>query len=327
MMAEIMCEHFSQQTLLLMSDYDQSGDPGFAGPNADPQQAMIAQQQALAKTNAAVALLKNEKVRAFRIDIEDESTIAQDDQAEKQSRIEFLGAVSGFLQQAVPAGQQVPELAPLMGKMLLFGVRAFRSGRDMETAIEDTLAQMEASAKAAASQPKPPSPEEIAAKAEMEKAQMSMQVESQKAEAEGMSAQAQMMIEKMKMDAADMQAQRDHEFRMADLELKARAQETADVQAKAAMRKTEAESGKMEVEIEMARGEKDRMDNEEAQTAEMADRMDKMEGGLMEVAKMVQESHAAVVQQMAQLAAPKMIIRGPDGKARGARTALPGELN
>ena len=273
LIAEIMCEHFSPETLALMSDYSFSDDPGPEG---------------VQKFAAAIQLLKDDKMRGFRIDIEDESTIAQDDAEEKAARLEFLGSVSGFLQQAVPAGQQIPELAPLLGKMLLFGVRAFRSGRDMETSIEDALAQMEQAQKAAQGQPKPPSPEQIQAQTEMQKMQMQAQVEQEKAQAEGMKAQADMMIEKMKMDAADQQAQRDHEFRMADLQVKLMAQRQAS--------ERDAEKAGMERE----RRDRDAM-TEEKQTSDMASRLDALEGGLMEVARGMAEGQKAIVEKIGSL--------------------------
>ena len=303
MMAEVMCEHFQPQTLLLMSDYDQSDDPGMEG---------------MRKTIAAIQLIKNDKIRSFRIDIEDESTIAADDQQDKQSRIEFLTAVSGFLQQAVPAGQQVPELAPLLGKMLLFGVRAFRSGRDMETSIEDALAQMEQAQRAAQGQPKPPTPEEIAAQAEqartqadMAKAQMVAQEKAQQAEVDGIRAQADYAIKAKEMEIAAAQAERDHEFKMADLHLKlVQAQTQSDRDAQQSRREDE----------KMAR-EAAEVDEETAQTSDMADRLDKIEGGLMEVAattaQSIQKSHDELVSVVKSLGGPKRIIRGPDGRAIG----------
>lgn len=305
MMAEIMCEHFQPQTLLLMSDYMFSDDPGIEG-----QQKVI----------SAIQMLKDDKVRGFRIDIEDESTIAQDDQAEKQSRMEFLQAMSGFLQQAIPAAQQVPEMAPLLGKMMMFGVRAFRAGRDLETSIEDALAQLEQSQKAAAQQPKPPSPEQMKAEAEAQKAQADLQMSQQQSEVDSMKVQAELAIKQMEMQAKEAAEQRAHEFAMADLELKAKQQEIDAKKAAAEMRRMDAEGEKAESEAGIAGIQAQREQRQsEQESADMADRLDKIEGGLMEVAattaQTVQQSHEALMTAMRTLGGPRTIVRGPDGKA------------
>jgi hypothetical protein len=302
MMGEIMCEHFSPQTLLLMSDYDQSDDPGLEG---------------MQKTIAAIELLKNDKIRGFRIEIEDESTIAQDDEAEKAGREQFLQATSAFLQQAVPAGQAVPEMAPLLGKMLMYGVRGWRVGRDLETAFEDTLSKMEKAQAEAAGQPKPPSPDEIKAKAEMDKAQMQMQADQQKSEAEGMKYQAEIAIRKMEMEAAEREATRKHEFDMAKLEIELAKAKNEKDRIDIDRRVPDAIHEKTLAELEALDRQKRLADTADAQTGEMTDRMDQIDGGLMEVAKTMNESHNAVVEHLKQLSAPKRIIRGPDGRATG----------
>ena len=342
MMGEIMCDHFSPQSLLMMSDYMQSNDSGMAeaqdkmmeiqgmmamGQQPDPQQvqqvqaqmraAQMEAQKAQKKIADAVMLLKNETARGFRIDIEDQSTIAVDDQEEQAARTGFVTAVSSFLKEAVPAVQQVPEMGELLGKMLLFAVRGYRVGRDMETTIEDALAQLQKAQAAAASQPKPPSPDEIKAQAEQQKMQADMQMSQQQAEAEGMKYQAELAIKQMEMQAKDAADQRAHEFAMAELELKARQQQADEKKLLIEARKMDAEAIDAENKAALSTGEKNKMDNEEAQTAEMATRLDNVEGAVMEVAKTVNEGHAAVVQHLRQIGGAKRIIRGPDGRAVG----------
>jgi len=108
-------------------------------------------------TARAVALLKSDKVRGFRVDVEDQSTIAADDNAEQLSRTAFLGAVGQFLQQSLQVPPNLaPALAPMLGKMLLFGARAFRAGSEMETAIETAVGKLQQIA--ANPPPTPPDP-------------------------------------------------------------------------------------------------------------------------------------------------------------------------
>jgi hypothetical protein len=103
------------------------------------QQQMQEAQAANAQIDQALALLRDDKLRGFRIDIETDSTIQPDEDAEKQRRTEFVTAIGGLIQQAVPLVQQVPELAPLVGETLLFTARGFRAGRQLEDQIEQAM--------------------------------------------------------------------------------------------------------------------------------------------------------------------------------------------
>ena len=60
---------------------------------------------------AVEQLLKSQKIRPFVLDIETDSTIQPDENAEKQKRVEFMGALGLLLQQGVMAMQMAPQLA------------------------------------------------------------------------------------------------------------------------------------------------------------------------------------------------------------------------
>jgi hypothetical protein len=115
----------------------------------------------------AIALLKDDKTRPLRIDIETDSTILADQTQEQQQRIQFLQMAGQFLQQALPAVQQYPAIAPLMGSMLLFGIRSFPKGAELEGEFEaavKALQQMPA-------QGPPPDPKMILAQAQVQNIQ------------------------------------------------------------------------------------------------------------------------------------------------------------
>ena len=84
----------------------------------------------------ALALLRNEAAKNFRVEVTSDSMIFQDEQQEKADRMEFLSAMSGFLAQAVPAAQATPELTPMLVEMLKFGVTAFKAGKGLEGMID-----------------------------------------------------------------------------------------------------------------------------------------------------------------------------------------------
>jgi hypothetical protein len=143
------------------------GAPGAAPaqPNPEMQQQLqqIEQQlEAIEFNKQVLQLLRDEKSRGFRIDIETDSTIEPDEQAEKQRRTEFLAAVGSFMQQALPVAQASPSLLPVMKEMLLFLVRGFRAGRSLEDVLEKSLGELEQAA-----HQEHPDPATVKAKAEL----------------------------------------------------------------------------------------------------------------------------------------------------------------
>lgn len=112
---------------------------------AKVQAVMQANAQKQAQFDAAVALIKKDGIHGFRLDIEADSTIAPDEEAEKRARVEFLQQMIPMLEQVVPIAQGNPPLATLAKEMTLFAVRGFRVARSLEEAFEaafDAVAQM-----------------------------------------------------------------------------------------------------------------------------------------------------------------------------------------
>lgn len=157
MMAEIIAEHFSVETLKKISGIRL----------LDPEEkAMLQQMQQMGQPipeevekllqkpdwSQVEQVLRDDMERCFRIDIETDSTIKADQEAEKAARVEFLSAAGGFIQQM---GQIRPEFLPLAMQMLMFGVRGFKIGREMESDFKMTLDKM----RQAAENPSPPPPD------------------------------------------------------------------------------------------------------------------------------------------------------------------------
>ncbi|MCR4339652.1 MAG: hypothetical protein NUW01_07170 [Gemmatimonadaceae bacterium] len=142
--AEIIFNHFKPETILEITNAKGMG-----------QSAQFIPQ--------ALALLQSPALRHFRVDIETDSTIQPDEAEEKAARVEFLTAVGNFLTAAAPLVTAQPMLAPMFGEMLMFGVRAFKAGDQVESAIEKAM-QMVAQA---AQQPQA-NPEADKAKADIE---------------------------------------------------------------------------------------------------------------------------------------------------------------
>lgn len=122
------------------------GDPSMGGAGQGPDMTF---------DDNVMAVLRNDRMRGFRIDIETDSTVMADEQAEKQSRMEFLGAVGPYMQQAVQAVEMAPALAPAYAEMLMFVVRGFHVGSGLEETIEKSFQAMAMQAMQAKSQPNP----------------------------------------------------------------------------------------------------------------------------------------------------------------------------
>jgi len=171
------------------------------------------------------ALLKNPVLREFRLDIETDSTIRMDEDAEKAARIELITAVGGFIQQAIQAGSTAPEIMPMLGELLMFGIRAFKTARAVEQTFED---MMEALIKAS-KQPKGPPPE--VQKAQVE-GQQQLQLAQVKADADlkvaqgTQAAQAQQTAQENQLEAQrkQHQAQLDFQLEQQKAQLQARTQ-------------------------------------------------------------------------------------------------------
>jgi hypothetical protein len=186
--AVIIAEHFSLETIRKIS-----GVRMFSAQ--EKQQLQMMQQQGMppppglapdelqelmdAPTWEEVeALLRDDAARAFRIDIETDSTIKADEEAEKASRIEFLQAAGQFLQQTVAAGMQTPALTPLLAQMLMFGVRGFKAGKELEGSFESAMRKLEQQA-AQPQEPKP-DPEMMRIQAQQQAAQQQMQIDRER---------------------------------------------------------------------------------------------------------------------------------------------------
>lgn len=191
LVAEVIAEHFAPEQILKMSGAHTLADP--QDPNS--------QQMVM----AALQLLKDQGARDFEIDIETDSTVAIDEEADKQSTVEFVTAVTGYLEKAAMISQGSPAMQPLLLDMLMFAVRRFRAGRDLEATFEKTVDAVgkEQQERAANPQPDP----------EMQKLQAEMQAKQQEMQLKQQSDQQQMQFDAQK-HAAEMQ------MKMEELQLK-----------------------------------------------------------------------------------------------------------
>jgi hypothetical protein len=199
---EIIAENFSAKTIAAMAQMDQ----------IDPQ---------------VFALLATDRARGMSIEIETDSTIQPDEDAEKQRRIEFTTAIGGLFQQAAPIVMQAPQLGPFIGEVLKFTAQGFRAGRPLEGAIDQLTQQLQQMAQAAM-QPKPPPPPDPTQVAKLQTEQVKGQAAVAKAQADGQATQIKGQVDQAKANATMQQTQMkmkesvlDHQLTMQEMAARA----------------------------------------------------------------------------------------------------------
>lgn len=228
--AQVMGSMYRPETLKEMSGIMQTEDAQYA--------------------DQAIQLIQNESMRSYRIAIAADSMVELDEQAEKESRLQFLAAAGQFLKEAVAAAQQVPQIAPLLGEMLMFGVRSYKAARPIEAAFEQAVQKL------SEPQPEKPDPETAKAQGEAQKAQVKAQADIQIAQidmqAKSAIAQAQAQAQQQTDMVRQQMEERQH---AAELDMKARIdQMQAAFDAQQSMRDMQFERWKVEKEAETKLG-------------------------------------------------------------------------
>jgi len=312
--AQVICNHFTDDTIVKISGAMQL---------SDADKPLISQ---------ALLLLRDEAAKNFRIEVTSDSMIFQDEQQEKQDRIEFLTAVSQFMQTALPVAKDAPELTPLLMEMLKFGVTAFKAGKGMEGLIDETADKFRQQAKAKEGQPKPPTPEQ-------EKMQMQMQIEQAKMQASQAKAQQTMQFEQQKMQMQMELEKAKQEYQAQENQLKfqledQRNRQQAEMDMKVAQMKMNTERNTQVLlahinngaKIEVARIGADDSDGSQAYLSEES-MAQSMEHPLKPIADAIGQSNQQMTLALSDLVntinenhnRPKQVVRGQDGKIIGVQ--------
>ncbi len=318
--AQIICNHFTEETIIKISGAMQLSD-------SDKQ--YIPQ---------ALALLKDEPAKNFRVEVTSDSMIYQDEQAEKQNRMEFLQSIGGFMQQVIPAAQSVPELTPMLMEMVKFAVTAYKAGKGLEGIIDETADKFREQAKQAEGQPKPPSPEQQKMQLDMQMAQAKMQAEQQQAQMDAQLEQQkiamQMELEKakqeyqaqenrLKFELEDQRNMKEAEMQMELEKLKSTTENNKAILVTYLDNATKLETARIGAglddgsaayieSIEQARILQDQMGYSQMADHPLKPALDQM-----------QESNAQLTQMLAilidKMNQPKQVLRGPDGRIIGVQ--------
>lgn len=302
--AEVVADKFEPQTIQEMTGIQLVPPPmpPAVGPVTPEMQQELERSK---KMQAVVQLLRDDKRRGFRVDIETDSTIEPDEQAAKEGMTEFLTAVGGFVQNAMPVAQAQPTLAPMMGEMLKTYVRKFRAGRELEEVIERSVDQLSQ----AAAQPQEPPPDP-----KMIEAQNRMQIEGQR---------IQMDQEKQQIDTQLESQRQSHEQALKAQEL----QHTMELERARMAQQMQLEELKMRWEMAMKKFEAEENAALRVQESERAAQQAEGEQTKDAEAKQSTEEMGKVLAELtaviAQMNAPKQITlnRGSNGQVTGAEAA------
>lgn len=180
--AQIICGQFQPETLVKIGGVSQL---------SPDDQALVPQ---------AIAMLKDNPMRTFRIEVATDSMLYQDEQREKEDRVAFLGAVGQFLERATQASQGMPpEATPLLMDLLKFGVTGYRVGRVLEGEFDNVADAIKEQAK----QPKQP---------KQDPEMMKIQMEAQARQAE-LQNETQMREQEIQLEAQKQEAQAQNDMR------------------------------------------------------------------------------------------------------------------
>lgn len=262
--AEIMAENFSPETLVSMSQMtDIPTDAAIAQQIAqitqqvqqaamdptmqqmaqeNPEQAkkmlegakaQVEQLEAAVTLEKIVGLLREQRVRPFVLEIETDSTIQPDEDAQKQRASEMVTAVGGYMAQAFPLVQSLPEAAPMAAEFLKYIASQFRAGRQLDGVIDEFADKM----KSVAQQPKPPNPEAVKAEATQKAAEQDANARQQESAAR---------INEINVMAPVKQAEAD--ARLREIDAKAQA-DAADANAQVALNNQKIKLGELQIEL------------------------------------------------------------------------------
>jgi hypothetical protein len=273
--AQIICSKFQPQTIIQYAAAEQMSD-------ADKQ-----------LVPEALMLIKDKVLRNFRIEVAADSLVQIDENQNKRDRVEFLQAMGGFLSQALPMGQQAPELVPMLIDMVKFGMSAYKQATPIEGTIDQALEQMKQKQAMAAQQPPQPDPEMLKMQADQQREQARTEADMQ---IEQVKMQSEAALEKQKQDfeAWKVQFEAQNQINLARI----KANPGVDVPLLEAQ---ELQSKQMVQQLSMSLND-------------AINRMGQLHEGMMQM-------QAQTMQQIEGVrnaaTAPKRVIRGADGKVVG----------
>lgn len=217
-------------------------------------------------------LLRNDRLRTFRVDIETDSTIAMDEKAEQASRMEFLNVITGIVQNIQNVVQFKPELLNPIVETALFAANSFRSGRSVAGSWEKALKTIEDQQKQALENPPPPPPDYQ---------MLQIQVMQQEAQTHAMEAQTKAQSIQMEAQVKMQEAQARVQIDQTDAQIRGQVamlegqvkQQTIQIEAQEKMQQLQLDNKKIDLDYEI-NSKKVQIEAAKVYSQEQIDKMD-----------------------------------------------------
>jgi hypothetical protein len=202
----------------------QQAEKGFKETMKEPLEILKGYAATPEQLQQIEALIKNDKMRTFAIDVETDSTIRVDQQQEKQDRIEYITAISNFSSAFFPLVQSQIITPDAFQQFLMFVSKPFKVGRSVEEALSNKDQQPEE---------KQPSAEEMLAQAQIQLQQQELQLKVQEQQIKADQGQQALDIQKAQvkfdiekhqdnLEFEDVNRQADRDANRLDMIVKAR---------------------------------------------------------------------------------------------------------
>ncbi len=298
--AQIICEKYQDQTIL---EYSAASQLSAEDQKYVPQ---------------AMQLLRKDPLQSFRIEVAADSLVQIDQQQNQQDRIAFLNTLTNFLREAVPAGQQVPEMIPMIMESIKYGVAGFKQARTIEGTIDTALEALKQKAAEMKANP-PPNPDAQKIEADQNMALAKGQIDAHIAQIKAQSDAAQAeMTGKMQAasEAQKMQADQFLKLHLQQMEekferWKAQLQADTSIMTARISAGTDTDSPAFKAQQTSA----------ESLTQALNDGLGQIAEHITNTSGQLAQRHDQSMQQIGdvlkQASGPKRIIRGPDGRATG----------
>jgi len=191
--AEIICRHFSPETIYLQSNMEFSPDKDLA--------------------QAAIELMQRPTIIPFRVKIQPETMAMQDYAQLQQERAAYLNGLSTFLQAAAPLIQQDKRVLPFLLQMLKWAMAGFKGSSEIEGVLDQAIETM--SQPQQQEEPENPEDKKMGQQMELEKLR-----QEGKAKADQQAHQQAMELREqdMQMDIQTREAEKRMEQQLADRE-------------------------------------------------------------------------------------------------------------